>query len=534
MNALIDSLLSAEVYDHPVENIELLETHISWVILTGPFAYKIKKPVNFGFLDFSTLAKRKHYCEEELRLNRRLAPQLYLDVVSINASEPHPEISGNGEVLDYAVKMQQFPSGCLLSDVLDRGDLREPYMDRLARVIAAFHEQTEIATAESKFGTQAAVQHPVIENFQQIRSHLQDEALLNQLAKIEVWCEQAANRLAPQFSKRKTHGFIRECHGDLHLGNIILLNEKLIPFDCIEFNENLRWIDVLSEIAFMIMDLDDYQRPDLARHFLNTYLEVTGDYNGLGVLQYYKVYRAMVRAKVNALRLAQEDLSAQQHKSIYEQCRNYIALGRQYIKKRYPVLIITHGFSGSGKTSLSHFMLEALPIIRIRTDIERKRLHQLAATEDSHSSINSGIYDSESSRVTYQRMLELARQILQAGMPVIVDGAFLKAHQRQPFVKLADELNIPFRIIDCQASHAILEQRIAERRQYGNDASEATRDVLLHQQETHDPLTEKEIALTYTIDSTEAMSYKNATAHVNALLHGHQTPDDFPDIIHQD
>ena len=539
MTKLINALLNADAYNHPVDRIELLQTHISWIILTGDFAYKIKKPVDFGFLDFSSLEKRQHYCEEELRLNQRFAKELYIEVVTISGSEEQPHINGDGAVLEYAVKMKQFPSNSLLGTLLDRGDLRESHIDRLATNIVSFHLQAIVAEAESDFGSLSAVVQPVEENFRQIRQHIKDPRLLTQLDAIEEWSTQARLNLQTVLTKRKDNGYIRECHGDLHLGNITLWNEEIIPFDCIEFNENLRWIDTLSEIAFLVMDLDDHLRPDLARRLLNKYLELTGDYSSLGVLQYYKVYRAMVRTKVHSLQFGQADLAQHEIDMAHRECENYIALASQYISKTQPLLIIMHGFSGSGKTTISQFILEALPAIRIRSDIERKRMFQGKQTDipdetgndESNSGINEGIYSGESSQMTYEHLRCLAEDILLSGMTVIVDAAFLLAEQRKRFSQLASLLNVPYRIVDCHAEHAILEQRITERRRYGSDASDATLEVLLHQQENHDPLTDEEITACYTIDRTEAMTIKTITDQLNALIHGHTAPDSFTDNI---
>jgi aminoglycoside phosphotransferase family enzyme/adenylate kinase family enzyme len=537
MNKLINALLNPLLYDHAVDKIELVETHISWVLLTGDFAYKIKKPVNFGFLDFSSLEKRKFYCEEELRLNRRFAPQLYLDLITITGTEDLPSITSTGDALEYAVKMKQFPSDALLSKLLDAGDLREPHMDWLAQSIADFHLQAEIAKNESKFGNIEAVAQPVSENFQQIRHQIQDPDILLQLDSIEKWSTEAFKRLEPEFRKRKQEGFIRECHGDLHLGNIILLHEKVIPFDCLEFNENLRWIDVLSEIAFLVMDLDENQRPDLSRRLLNKYLEHTGDYSNLAVLQYYMVYRAMVRAKVNALQLNQDESDQRKIDSVLRECKSYITLGNLYITDHKPLLIIMHGFSGSGKTTISQFILEALPVIRIRSDVERKRLLKDQESDSrgevknhkTQSEINEGIYNKESSNITYDHLRTLAEDIILAGMSVIVDAAFLQIEQRKQFSQLASMLNVPFRIIDCHAEHSILKQRITERQVYGSDASDASLDVLFHQQENHDPLSEEEISQSFSMDRTEASSIKTVTDHLLAMMHGHSAPDSFSD-----
>jgi len=485
--------------------------------------------VNFGFLDFSSLEKRRYYCGEELRLNRRFAPDLYLDVIAITGAENDPLINGPGEVLEYAVKMRQFPTESLLINMIDAGELREVHMDWLAQSIASFHQQTDVAETESEFGTLTAVEQPVKENFLLIRHHVQNTEILKQLDAIERWCADTFIRQETTFRQRKQDGFIRECHGDLHLGNIILLHEKIIPFDCIEFNENLRWIDVLSEIAFLVMDMEDNQKPDLGRRFLNKYLELTGDYSNLNIFQFYKVYRAMVRAKVNALQLKQAGMAQSQINAIDKQCENYVSLASRYIIEKKPVLIIMHGFSGSGKTTISQFVLEALPVIRIRSDIERKRLHKLRPEEKSQSGINQGIYDEEASRKTYDHLRRLAEDVLLAGKSVIVDGAFLQAKQRKPFAQLASVLDMPYRIINCHAEQVILEQRISERKMLGNDASEASLKILNNQLENHDPLTDEERAISFTIDSTEAMAIKTVTDHLSALIYGYTGPESFSD-----
>ena len=288
------------------EAVEVVETHISWVLLAGDYAYKIKKAVNLGFLDFSTLEKRRFYCAEELRLNRRLAPDLYLEVVPIAGSADHPVLNGPGPAIEYAVKMRRFPQACLLDQVLLRGELTPETIDAIARRIADFHGRTAIADNESPFGTPERAHLPVAENFAQIRPRLRDNEDLIRLDELERWSEREYQARFNALAARKARGLIRECHGDLHLGNMALLDGEAVPFDCIEFSDNLRWIDVISEAAFLAMDLQDRGRPDLARRFLNAYLEQTGDYEGLEVLRYYLVYRAMVRAKVACIRAGQD------------------------------------------------------------------------------------------------------------------------------------------------------------------------------------------------------------------------------------
>jgi aminoglycoside phosphotransferase family enzyme len=317
----ITSMLKPEVYDHPVTNMELIETHISWIILTGDFAYKIKKPVDFGFLDFSTLEKRKNFCEQELTLNRRLAPAIYLAVVAITGTQNNPVISTHnelfkGEAIEYAVKMTQFPQSSQLDNMLAAGELKAEHMDVIAEMVADFHQTVEVAGDSMEYGNKETISQPIKENFTQINEHLDTTPYADTLSALLMWSSSEFVKLKPVFEQRKTNGFIRECHGDMHLRNMVWLNTGPSAFDCIEFNPQLRWIDVISEVAFLVMDLQDRQQYQLASRFLNAYLEVTGDYAALSVLPYYLCYRALVRAKVNALRLEQKNILEEERKQI--------------------------------------------------------------------------------------------------------------------------------------------------------------------------------------------------------------------------
>ncbi|MBS4098462.1 MAG: AAA family ATPase [Sulfuricella sp.] len=462
--------------------VALCETHISWVLLAGDLAYKIKKPVNFGFLDFSTLGKRDFYCHEELRLNRRLAPQLYLDVLPITGSEASPQLGGDGPILDYAVKMRRFAGGQQLDAMLAEGRLETRHIDAVAQRIAAFHAALPAAPVDSSWGSAEAVHQPAAQNFTQIRARLCEAADLDRLQILETWSESEFRQLGETFEQRHRDGFIRECHGDLHLANLAWFGDEIVPFDCIDFNENLRWIDVISEIAFLAMDLHDRQRPDLAWRLLNIYLEQSGDYAGLAVLRYYLVYRALVRAKVAALR-GPDGLAG---------CRDYLNLACSFVTPPAPFLILTHGLSGSGKTILAGQMAEALGAIRIRSDVERKRLHGLAPQDRSNSPLDGGLYGPDGHLRTYRRLAELAGTLLAADYPVIVDAAFLKREERDNFAALAEERGAPCCIVDLQAPPEFLRERVASREQVGNDASEATVAVLEKQLGFDESLAENE------------------------------------------
>lgn len=474
----IRHLLEPTAYPHPVDAVELIETHISWVLLAGGFAYKIKKPVDFGFLDFSTLEKRRFYCEEELRLNRRLAPNIYLEVLPLSGSPDNPLLGGTGKAFDYALKMRRFPQNIRLDHLLETNQLTAAHIDQLAWNLATFHLGLSPADASAPYGTPQRVLHPMEENFEQMRTSMMEPADLADLGRLHTWTRNEFDRLRPILERRKQSGFIRECHGDLHLGNIVLLDGEPVPFDCIEFNDNLRWIDVVSDLAFTVMDLMDRKRPDYARRLLNDWLEHTGDYEGLRLLRFYQVYRAMVRAKVAALRAVQPGLGPAALDSLRQEFRGYIALASRLARPATPTLLLAHGFSGSGKTTLTQPLVEQMEAIRLRSDVERKRLFGFQALEKSASGVESGIYTADATALTYRRLAELAVLVIEAGYPVVVDATFLRQEQREAFREQAGELGVPFAILDFRAKEETLRQRIRQRAQAGNDASEANLAVL--------------------------------------------------------
>lgn len=514
---LIASLQNPALYDHPVEKFEIVETHISTVLLTGRYAYKIKKPLNLGFLDFSTLEQRRHFCNEELRLNRRLAPQLYLDVVAIGGSAAAPVLNGGGPAIEYAVKMRQFDQAGLLDRMLARGELLPAHIDTLAQDIATFHGAIPSAPADSGFGAPQSVQQPAMQNFEQIRALLKKAPDVELLETLRAWTEQEFAARAEDFAARKQGGFVRECHGDLHLGNMALIDGRVTLFDCIEFNNNLRWIDVISEAAFLVMDLHDRRRPDLAWRFLNAYLEISGDYAGIKVLRYYLTYRAMVRAKIACIRATQAGLSMPEQTEAWRQFRSYLMLAHRFTQPAHPMLIINHGLSGSGKSTATQTLLEHIGAPRIRSDVERKRLFGLAAQARSNSGINAGLYTADASRMTYQRLAELAHALLENGYNVIIDATFLKRGQRDLLREVAHELHAPFVILDFQASTAVLRERVEARHRLGLDAAEADVAVLEQQIASHEPLEEDELAATVAINTEQALDIGAVCASMESI-----------------
>lgn len=504
--ALVAALLNPALYGNSVERVEKIETHISYLLLAGTHVYKIKKAVDLGFLDFSTLERRDFYCREELWLNRRLAPALYLDVVPITGSYEHPRLAGPGTPIEFAVKMRRFSQDDLLDAMLARDLLSPIHIDRLAEKIADFHMTSAAAIGDDSYGSPNAVRAPVLENFAQIRQTSPAASSVSILDELEKWTTHEHDRLEAMFRTRKSGGFVRECHGDFHLGNVALVNGEVTAFDCLEFNANLRWIDVQSETAFMVMDLQAKNRPDLAQRFLNRYLEFTGDYAGLAVLRFYLVYRAMVRAKVHALRSEQPHVDAQLRAAALAKHRSYLHLAKQLTQPEKPAVVITHGLSGSGKTTHTEKLLEILPAIRIRSDIERKRLKGLPAVARSRSPVSAGLYAPEVTELTYDRLSELTRTVVRAGFTAIVDATFLERARRRDFHRLADSLGVVFLILEFVTPEAVLRSRVAARQQQGADASEADLTVVEHQLRTVEPLQADERIFAATVDATLAPS----------------------------
>jgi aminoglycoside phosphotransferase family enzyme/predicted kinase len=519
-HTLIRSLHDPSVYPHDTDRFQMIETHISWVFLCGPYAYKVKKAINLGFLDFSTLEKRKFYCEEELRLNGRLAPELYLAVVPITGTPGQPQLGGSGEAFEYAVKMRRFPQEALLSHMLAQNRLANTHIDQIIAQVADFHQTIPAATAGTKYGDPEHVSAPVRENFVQIRERTRDPRHVQLLDRMNEWAEHEHKARYEQFRHRKELGFIRECHGDMHLGNMAVVDGRLVIFDGIEFNPDLYWIDVMSEVAFLCMDLEDHQKGTFAFRFLNGYLERTGDYGGLRVFRYYLAYRAMVRAKVASIRLSQEAERDRQSPEAQE-FESYLRLALGYTEPQRPVLFITHGLSGSGKSTLSGPLTEQMGAIRIRSDRERQRLFGKGKTKGEAAAIDQGVYSKDATQQTYAKLAEFAAAVLESGHSAIIDATFLTRQQRDPFTQLANLLGVPIRILFFRADPDVLRHRIRERQREGRDISEADLSVLEHQLVAYAGLDDDEQRYTIPIDTEAVSETQHILALINQSLRGH-------------
>jgi len=489
---LLQALKNPALYRHSVTHFQIIETHISWVLLTGPFAYKIKKPIDLGFVDFSTLEKRRAYCLEEVRLNTRLAPELYLGVVPISGSPECPILHSDTQPIEYAVQMRQFPLEATLDHVVARGELEHTHLDQLAIDIARFHATIAVADAMSPFGTPQMISKIVQEVIEQFSDRADFSLPQESAQNVIAWISSEHERQVASFTARKEHGYVRECHGDMHLANLVLLHDHVVPFDGIEFSERLRWIDVMNDLAFPVMDCLARGRPESAYRLLNAYLEQTGDYEGMCVFRYYQVYRALVRVKVASISVNQSKNDQERNLVFVEQLHRYLTVAQQSMQSNAQGIVLMHGVSGSGKTTISQALLESLGAIRVRSDVERKRSFGISVTTRSTGGEQERLYDQQATDSTYQRLLEVAEIVVDAGYPVIVDATFLQERHRRRFRKFAEERCTPFVIVDAHASPSALAERVTSRLTQDRDASDADVQVVLKQEQDQDPLTKSE------------------------------------------
>tara|TARA_R110002096_G_scaffold5863_20_gene27067 strand:+ start:6017 stop:7540 length:1524 start_codon:yes stop_codon:yes gene_type:complete len=467
---LIDALREPDAYPHPCTAIRLIETHISWVFLTGEYAYKLKKPLDFGFLDFTTLARREFYCREELRCNRRFAPDLYLDCVPVNrAADGRVRIGGSGETIEWAVKMREFDVDEQADHVLERGELEAPLLRRFAARLTRIYAAAPAPRAMADELGAAHIAAPVTDNFRELERLRSDPDERAALARIRTWSANRHALLRDVFDARARDGYVRECHGDLHLANLVRRGDDIIAFDCIEFSEALRTIDPVCDIAFLFMDCAVRGRDDLAYAFLDAYLDASADYDGAALLRYYAVYRSLVRAKIAALRLEQ---CADPHSA--ESLATHLAWADRATEARGVALVLMCGVSGSGKSWLAERLAPALPAIRLRSDVARDALSPPAGESGAR-------YSPAQRERVYTRLGDCARPILAGGDTVIVDATFADRATRARFAGLARAAGAACVVVYCTAARATLEERITRREREGRDPSEATVAVLQQQ-----------------------------------------------------
>jgi len=461
----IQAFLRPETYPQPVGAVDMIQTHASWVFLAGAFAYKFKKPVDFGFMDFSTLAKRHYFCRQELQLNRRFAPALYLDVLPVYQHGGAFSLRGPGEIVDYCLKMVRFEQSALLDQKLANGEMDAQWMDDLAGDVARFHVRVAV-NHDSHFDHAALLGEHINDNLSVAAQYTGSAIEPGTLERLRIFAATAMHEQQAALQQRQREHHIRHCHGDLHFRNITLIDGRPTLFDCIEFNDAYRIIDTMNDVAFLVMDCDAHTRPDLGMRFLSRYLEHSGDYAALALLPLYLFYRASVRGKVACILAAELPPEQQQ----WQQARRYFNLASDYTNTASPRLFAIGGLSGSGKSHLALLGCGTERAIIIRTDATRQRIA-------SHFP-DLALYGTQMHTHTYTAMFEAARTALAAGFSVILDATFLHPDTRRQAHALADQCNVPLHFYWLDIATDTLRRNICQRQQAGRDISDADLSVL--------------------------------------------------------
>lgn len=493
----IRQMLEPGFYPHPVvEPIQLIQTHVSYVLLTGEYAYKLKKPVNFGFLDFSTLEKRHHFCAEELRLNQRGAAELYLEMLPLTQAGDRFQLGGEGEPVEYVIKMRQFPQTALFTDLFDRGELTEAHLVQLAQELAKFHAKGAIDDYIRSFGKVEQVRLAIDENYEQTQNYIGGPQTQQQFDETRSYTDRLFAEQADLFESRIRNNWIRECHGDVHLRNICLWNDKILLFDCIEFNEPFRFVDVMFDAAYIVMDCDARDRSDLSNVFLNAYVEQTGDWEGLQILPFYLSRQSYVRAKVTSFLLDDPGVPEAEKQAASATAARYYRLAWQYTQPRQGRLFLMSGLSGAGKSTVARQLAKQTGAIHIRSDAVRKHLGGVPLYERG----GADLYTPEMTAKTYDRLIQLGTTLASQGYTVILDAKYDRQSLRSAAIAQAQAQQIPVQILYCTAPENILRDRLQQRT---GDIADATADLL--PQQFMESFTEAESTLVTSIDTTQEL-----------------------------
>lgn len=490
--AIIEALQHPGAYPERPSSIEHTQTHISHLFLTPDAVYKVKKPVDFGFLNFSTFEQRRFFCYEELTLNQRLSPDVYLQVVKIRRGPGgRIAIDGAGEVVEHAVKMRRLPSESSLDLLLALNRVKDQQVEELGHMIGGFHLKAETNSEIAGFGSPEGVAQNVVENFEQTAEMIGRTISPAKFQRLKDYSTAFLEKHRPLFERRAADGHIRDCHGDLHNAQVFLAPEGVRIIDCIEFTKRFRYTDVASDMAFMAMDLDHAGRHDLSKLFVEHWLAVTGDHEAMELLDFYKVYRAYVRGKVEGFRLGDPHIPREEKDAAAQRARGYFNLAYRYIQRSdKPRLIISAGLIGSGKSTIARHLAADCGMALIASDLVRKRLAGVAPTEHHYDDFGQGLYTPEFSDRTYLEVNRLARQFLEEGRSVVMDATFGSRARREAAAAVAAETGAEFWAVECVANDEAVKQRLKRRQQRANSVSDGRWEIYQQEKGQFQPLEE--------------------------------------------
>ncbi len=506
MTARIDELIRAlsdpTIYPHRPRSVQVVQTHISVIFIAGELVYKIKKPLDFGFLNFTTLEKRRYYCNQEVKLNSRFSENIYLKVLSITADEDGPNLDGRGEEIEVAVLMRRIPHERIMINMLEQDQVTPDILNRLADRIAYFHSQAHRGPQITSFGSTEVIYQNLKENFEQTTRYVGLTIDQGAHSEISALAYDFLSTHAHLFRQRMSGGFIRDCHGDLHLDHVVILN-GIILYDCIEFNDRFRFGDTAADLGFLLMDLDYRGYPAYARQIAQRYAESSGDHQILKLLGFYKAYRAFVRGKVLGFALDEPEIAEPEKIVAVDEARNYYRLSLACLERPGPpILIVMSGLTGTGKSYLSERLGKRLGIEPLRSDVARKQIQGLSSLEHQLDNYGTGIYTPKSTELTYKALFERARRSLELGESVIIDASFMSFRRRMQAKELAAKERARFMIVECVAPERVIQTRLENRAKDRTEPSDGRWEIFLHQRTDFEPICDDERDYHRSWDST--------------------------------